>query len=718
MFDSTKRSNIAASPDISDAIWTRAQKTYNSVKTEHSHRTIAYLPDEIIRIIQSDPALITKAVTTFYERDAIQLKASYCRHKLMDSTNPVSEMQACQYMRRFRPSPAHYATVRMSRSLYAQLASQRFYAPKPFERAGWLSISANDDLRSLQNVENRRRDIGMKIACGFEMLYQEEKSSLGRQKPTNGTKLEFDRNGKNNLSPSTATAGPRHLSQNQAYLRYMVALTESGYFQGETAGSSLYNRLEARAKAYWLDMQEDKAHKGGNLAERMDEIAEGAEKQALPQPQNLQEDPDDWLYIDESRLEDMLQGKPDKAPEGSADAAETMTQGEQEEEIAKEQAKRLQGMADKFSSFLEGQGALEGAMFEDEEWSDDEGEDSDQSDGDDMVAGPSTTTKDKEARLAKLVPGLTDSEWGSAAANEARLVAKRQEDAKKASEDLKSDQAEALQADTKTKGPTKADMQAAGLSAKEKFDGDDSDDELYEEELVGEQEESAAKPKLLQETSMQELSDEEDAELEFGDGEREDFLKFAREALGLTEEQYADILRSREKRGAYIPSTTKTDDDGLELPHKKRSQTQSEIASSTSRAEQNAPSSASISSQTQQQPNSRLDSFEALMQAMDTELSKARQASQRKASERPAAGQTGTGEDDDNMSEDDEDFDFADLDAELAAALKRDESDSAPADYTLIKNFLESFKSQNGLAGPVSNMFGRLDQDFSMPRDK
>lgn len=65
---------MLASAAISQAIWSRTTSTYNSVKTEHSHRTIAYLPDEIIRILHSDPSLITKAVTTFYERDAVQLK--------------------------------------------------------------------------------------------------------------------------------------------------------------------------------------------------------------------------------------------------------------------------------------------------------------------------------------------------------------------------------------------------------------------------------------------------------------------------------------------------------------------------------------------------------------------------------------------------------------------------------------------------------------------
>ena len=69
---------------------------------------------------------------------------------------------------------------------------------------------------------------------------------------------------------------------------------------------------------------------------------------------------------------------------------------------------------------------------------------------------------------------------------------------------------------------------------------------------------------------------------------------------------------------------------------------------------------------------------------------------------------------------DDEDVSMSDLDAELAAALKRDpgEAVNGNVDYTMISNFLESFKAQNGLAGPVSNMFGRIDKDFVMPRDQ
>ena len=76
MFNSHKRISTLASPSISKAIWLRTSSTFNAVKTEHAHRTVAYLPDEVIRILEYDPSLISKAVATFYERDAIQLKVS------------------------------------------------------------------------------------------------------------------------------------------------------------------------------------------------------------------------------------------------------------------------------------------------------------------------------------------------------------------------------------------------------------------------------------------------------------------------------------------------------------------------------------------------------------------------------------------------------------------------------------------------------------------
>lgn len=59
-----------------------------------------------------------------------------------------------------------------------------------------------------------------------------------------------------------------------------------------------------------------------------------------------------------------------------------------------------------------------------------------------------------------------------------------------------------------------------------------------------------------------------------------------------------------------------------------------------------------------------------------------------------------------------------DIDEEMANELKvmmQESGNAEHMDYTLIKNFLESFKSQQGLSGPVSNLIGRLG--WQLPRD-
>lgn len=63
------------------------------------------------------------------------------------------------------------------------------------------------------------------------------------------------------------------------------------------------------------------------------------------------------------------------------------------------------------------------------------------------------------------------------------------------------------------------------------------------------------------------------------------------------------------------------------------------------------------------------------------------------------------------------------LEAELNRLLQRDpdemmEEDGQLPEVNLLKNLLSSFDSQQGQAGPVSNLFGRLDPSLKMPRNK
>lgn len=120
--------------------------------------------------------------------------------------------------------------------------------------------------------------------------------------------------------------------------------------------------------------------------------------------------------------------------------------------------------------------------------------------------------------------------------------------------------------------------------------------------------------------------------------------------------------------------------------------------------------------------NPDLDSFESLMQAMDAELAKSRSrhlsptTAKADPKGKAKAQPTETGGDIE-----------AAMEAELQAALDRGPQDedelelgdgSQHGEYNLIKNFLESFKSQAGLSGPVGNLAGRLQPGWQIPRDE
>jgi hypothetical protein len=122
--------------------------------------------------------------------------------------------------------------------------------------------------------------------------------------------------------------------------------------------------------------------------------------------------------------------------------------------------------------------------------------------------------------------------------------------------------------------------------------------------------------------------------------------------------------------------------------------------------------------------NPNMDSFEAVMQAMDAELARTRKPGKKQSSKPQAPAPTpdkGKGKEIIPV-ENKEDVEAA-MDAELRAVLENDEDDEGEEgegqmDYNLIKNFLESFKNQGGLSGPVSNLAGRLQTGWTLPRDE
>ena len=123
--------------------------------------------------------------------------------------------------------------------------------------------------------------------------------------------------------------------------------------------------------------------------------------------------------------------------------------------------------------------------------------------------------------------------------------------------------------------------------------------------------------------------------------------------------------------------------------------------------------------------NPNLDSFEAVMRAMDEELARARSKNASVGPPNIPLGENGKGKGTAPAQGAEEGMDIEEvMDAELKATLEHDEdaevdvSAEGGLDYNLIKNFLESFKSQAGLSGPVSNLAGRLQPGWGLPRDE
>lgn len=111
------------------------------------------------------------------------------------------------------------------------------------------------------------------------------------------------------------------------------------------------------------------------------------------------------------------------------------------------------------------------------------------------------------------------------------------------------------------------------------------------------------------------------------------------------------------------------------------------------------------------------------MDAMDEELARVRTArsqSGQAPGHSPTSNNAGSASGGSKRRADEMD----EMDAELHASLHAGASDSdsdgealEPGDYGMIKNFLESFKAQGGLAGPVGSLAGRLEPGWRLPRD-
>ncbi|KAJ7596676.1 SGT1 protein-domain-containing protein [Mycena floridula] len=627
------------SPSQTEALIWRRISGYPEAAKQHVHHTNAYIPRDIAKALSSEPALIQKAVEAFYTRDAIQLRAAH-------------------RMSRFPPGTCLLTTVKMTRPAYAQLIGQKFFPPKVFGR--WQEAESSK--------EWRWRDVGMKIAVGFEMLYQESKS------------------GADNLNAdgiqSSMAAKVDALRRTPDYVKYIENLVAAGYFRGEVEGSKLWVSLEEKAATTFVEARREDDATRRSFASLVNSAITSAGEPSLS---CQTEDSDSWLDIDAANFEETLEqstARPGKSNDQAMDVdppEETL-----EDQMASEQASRLRNLAEQVEQFVEGEGDLEGARFQDEDFSDEEFSDEAMSEGSDNDDDEPSDAARQEA-MQNLVPALDASEYGKMPAS-FHINSQKTAPTTIETEDV---------APEPTEGPNPSKPLRKPILTRDKYDGVDSDDETDEEGMGDDSESEEDRPQVVGEIEV-DMEEEED-----------DFLEFSRQALGISNDQWNEIIRDREGRGAFVP---------MSGPKFKESSASTQKKPATTGTSAPTPPSAQ---------NTSIDSFEAVMQAMDAEL--ARHRSQNSKGDKPADKGKGKEREKETRAsapDDEEDIESA-MDAELKATLHEtagsgDDSGSdedEPTDYGLIKNFLESFKSQDGLSGPVSNLAGRLQPGWNLPRD-
>ncbi|KAG5518065.1 hypothetical protein PMAC_003251 [Pneumocystis sp. 'macacae'] len=226
-------------------VWSR----YREKMRESMHRTRVVVPRTVAQLLHAAPGLIAAATHEVYTRDAISLKA-------------------CEKMDMFFPKDMVSVVVRTTKMLHAQLKGQVFHRHPLFE------------LPAPGSLDYEKAVMGMKIACGFEML--------------------------------CAKRSPEHPVVYPNWTSFLEKLERSGYFEGEKEGSAKYKSLRKNAVECFL-----KSKPSGSVAETInDPLSQISDilKQELPTDEDIskwpdESDSDDFLNVSPGELDELMRSR-------------------------------------------------------------------------------------------------------------------------------------------------------------------------------------------------------------------------------------------------------------------------------------------------------------------------------------------------------------------------------------------------------------------------
>lgn len=241
-------SESRAADSIQKAVKSRISD-YPERARRNTHQVRVRVPVSVAQVLKHEPCLISLAVEGFYDRD-------------IDTMKYAAKME--KFVSRGREEELVCVAIKMSRAMYAQLMQQKFQAPKCYP----MPVRGDDASAYLE------AELGMKITCGFEMMYQ-----LRRKEGEEG--------------------------KGSTWNKYKDSLVRSGYFEGLLPGSQEYKRLMEKAEEYYRNstLFSSTSEMMSAPVRRIDEIlamphsVDDFQSQEVPPSDN-----DSWLYDGEKDL--------------------------------------------------------------------------------------------------------------------------------------------------------------------------------------------------------------------------------------------------------------------------------------------------------------------------------------------------------------------------------------------------------------------------------
>lgn len=191
-----------ASEEVQEVI-ARRIKEYPEQARRNMHKARCVVPLPVAQVLKHEPQLVALAVEAFYRRDIDAMKAASRMERFLLGEGSNSEMVEI--------------LVTMSRAMYAQLHQQMFAPPRKYP------------MPVVADPKYKQAELGMKLTCGFEMMYWERQRFEGD---------DID---------SRDGGAPKGLEQapvgDPGWEAYRKSLEKSGYFRDLLEGSREQKRL-------------------------------------------------------------------------------------------------------------------------------------------------------------------------------------------------------------------------------------------------------------------------------------------------------------------------------------------------------------------------------------------------------------------------------------------------------------------------------------------